>query len=540
MTRNLLFSVLATVFAVAGFVPAGALAAERPRLAVVLVVDQLSQGLFQSKLPQAQEGLGRLVKEGFTFVDARYEAAPALTACGHATVATGAYPDVHGITGNTWFDARSKKPQYAVEDPAFKTLGRAPDPRDGTAPSALRAGTLGDALKATYPRAKSIAIGGKDRSTILLAGQSPDACVWLDAQRPTFTSSTRFALELPKWLSGPNERLAKVVQAGAAWQRPGGFSTEEENFRTFVKDVPGFGKHFPHTLQNDAPPAVQAVQLLVHPMADAFIVDAALAAVKEEKLGTDETPDLLAVAFSSFDKVLHDFGPDSPEAAGLFSNLDHAVGQLLAELDKVVGKGKYVVVFTSDHGGAPVPEVVKDRKIDGGRVDLEAVRAVLEKTADQALGQGDWFEGFFNTGYYVKSEKAQAKIHQADEALRAAAKALPGVLDLVPRSEIQGGRYGSIGELYRRGMDPERSPDFFLLVKPYWLYGTEDVAGHAAFHAYDRSVPLVWFGAGIRKGEGIRAELVDIAPTLATLLESEKPTGCQGRILSEAMQRFSK
>jgi arylsulfatase A-like enzyme len=54
----------------------------------------------------------------------------------------------------------------------------------------------------------------------------------------------------------------------------------------------------------------------------------------------------------------------------------------------------------------------------------------------------------------------------------------------------------------------------------------------------DAHVPLILWGEGIRRGTyGRRVSTVDIAPTLARLLELTPAEPLDGRVLTEALER---
>ena len=64
------------------------------------------------------------------------------------------------------------------------------------------------------------------------------------------------------------------------------------------------------------------------------------------------------------------------------------------------------------------------------------------------------------------------------------------------------------------------------------------VLGHDARHgvSYDTHIPLMVMGPGIRPGRYDGAVVLnDLAPTLATLLGIETPSGASGRALSEIL-----
>src|SRR5256885_471889 len=79
--------------------------AERPRLAVLIVFDQLRgdylerwQALF------GPDGFRRLQRDGAWYTNCHYPYAYTATGPGHASLATGVLPAKHGIVGNEWYD----------------------------------------------------------------------------------------------------------------------------------------------------------------------------------------------------------------------------------------------------------------------------------------------------------------------------------------------------------------------------------------------------------------------------------------------------
>jgi predicted AlkP superfamily pyrophosphatase or phosphodiesterase len=493
------------------------LAAERPRLGVVLIVDQLSAEAFEARLPRARAGFKRLLAEGYRFRELRYEAAPTVTSVGHSVLSTGAYGEVHGIVANEWLEADTGQPRLCTEDARYEVVGRAPSKRDGTAPSWLRAPTLSESVKFANPLAKSVVISGKDRSAILSAGHAADAVVWFDAEKPIFVTSTYYAKALPDFVAPVNASLLEQLAKGLiVWGLPGGGITGKNPERV--------GR------MGDSEPFAERREL--QPVIDAAEVDLALGAVKQLELGKDEVVDLLTISFSGHDRVGHVYGPDAPEALAEFDAVDAQIGRLLEGLDAQVGKGRYVVALSSDHGVAPLPADAKKRGLDAGQVDTEGLMAALEKEADAALGPGDWFVGYRTPGFTVNA-KLRAKLHTADERLRAVAQRFPGVVDLLPQSElVHAGAFGSTGELFRKGLVPGRSPDYVILTRAYWTYGLGDPTAHGSAYLYDRAVPALFSGPGVTPGTGSEAEAIDFAPTVARLLGVPAPAATRGHALT--------
>jgi arylsulfatase A-like enzyme len=67
------------------------------------------------------------------------------------------------------------------------------------------------------------------------------------------------------------------------------------------------------------------------------------------------------------------------------------------------------------------------------------------------------------------------------------------------------------------------------------MFGAAGTTHGTAFN-YDAHVPVVFMEAGVRPGKyDQNVATVDIAPTLATLLEVDPPSGSAGRALTEAL-----
>ena len=83
--------------------------------------------------------------------------------------------------------------------------------------------------------------------------------------------------------------------------------------------------------------------------------------------------------------------------------------------------------------------------------------------------------------------------------------------------------------------DRERSGDVDILLDPYWMAATGGTT-HGTPFSYDTHIPLVIMGPGIRPGRYDRPVLLnDLAPTLATLLSVETPSGASGQPLAEIL-----
>src|SRR5213593_3780266 len=122
--------------------------AARPKLVVMIVVDQM-RGDYPSRYGALLEkGFHRLTTQGAWFRKAAYPYLNTLTCAGHATIGTGALPYKHGIMQNVWYDRETEKAVACTTDTKVNsvTLG---GPVGGTGDSAARLlmPTLADVMR---------------------------------------------------------------------------------------------------------------------------------------------------------------------------------------------------------------------------------------------------------------------------------------------------------------------------------------------------------------------------------------------------------
>jgi hypothetical protein len=85
----------------------------------------------------------------------------------------------------------------------------------------------------------------------------------------------------------------------------------------------------------------------------------------------------------------------------------------------------------------------------------------------------------------------------------------------------------------QNGFFPARGEDIVVIQEPYYLFGASGTS-HSTPFGYDTHVPVIFMGPGVKAGKYYGSIAVnDIAPTLATMLSVEIPSGAAGRVLAE-------
>ncbi|NKI28142.1 alkaline phosphatase family protein [Arenibacter sp. 6A1] len=520
--------------------------ATTPKLVVGIVVDQMRYDYLSRFWHQYGDGgFKRMVQEGFNCKNNHFNYAPTYTGPGHASVYTGATPSSHGIIGNDWYDKESDKSVYCAGDPAYSSVGTASKAGE-MSPHRMTSTTLTDQLRLhTQMRGKVIAISLKDRGAVLPGGHSANAAYWFHGENEgNWITSSYYMDELPKWVSDFN--TARSVDK---YKKPWTTLKDIKTYTASGSDDNAYeglfkgqtSPTFPHDLEAYWDENGQYSILKGTPYGSNITTDFALAAVKEEALGTDDIPDFLAVSYSSTDYVGHKYGVNSKEIEDTYVRLDLELERLFNSLDKTVGKGEYTVFLTSDHAGVHVPAYLQDNKLPGSYVDFRAVKEELNTYLKDTYGTVDLVRNFSNNQVFLNHEVVENLNLNLVAVQEAVAKHLlqnKEIHQVFTAHQLLQNEYTvGIPNIIQNGYNAKRSGDVVLVLKPGSASYARTGSTHGSPWKYDTHAPLLFFGKGIKNGSTVkRTEIPDIAPTISALLGIAFPFGATGEPIIEVVE----
>jgi predicted AlkP superfamily pyrophosphatase or phosphodiesterase len=332
--------------------------------------------------------------------------------------------------------------------------------------------TFGDSLKMRFPGTKVVGVSAKDRAAILMAGKLADGAFWFGQKSGHYITSTYYMKHAPDWLDTWNNK-------------------HDGDYRNIMKT----------------------------PVLDEITLDFATEARRAYHLGERGDLDLFAISFSATDYIGHAYGPDGPEMKEQMVHLDRVIAKLLSQVDL----SKTIVVLTADHGVLPLVEDMQAKHIPAKRVNPKDVELAVN-----------------NADFWLDKEKIHEfglQIGNVENEIIQALKAT-GLMQAVYRQEdLLGDSPGHdpyFGLIQNSFFSP-RSPDITGNVKEYVLI--DHLGGgtsHGTPYEYDRHVPIIFMGPGIRSGVFQQAcGPEDIAPTLASIAGLEYPKEADSRLLTE-------
>ncbi len=531
--KKLFFALLLVSFTAQAKSPA-------PKLIVFVSIDQMRADYFERYHTYFTGGFNRLFAQGITYTNADLNYAASETGPGHAALGTGCFPWKSGIAGNEWYERETQNEMYCVRDTTAMPVDGI---GGGSSPKNLIATAVGDWLKQHSPKSKVISASTKDRAAILMAGKNADYAFWHNATVDGMVTSGYYTKSLPQWVKDFNASGWSEKNVPAAWTKslpesvyvkigPDAFDAEGRwNEKT----------SFPYAFTEGK----KKNQINGSPFGDKLVVDFAMEAVKHERLGQRDATDLLCISLSNCDYVGHAQGPDSHEMFDLLVTIDGYLGNLFAFLDATVGKDRYVIALSADHGVCPLPEFnAQYNGINAQRFiyardikpKLDSLSALWKK---ELMTEEDVI---FRNAYinYAAGAAAGLDSVQIEEKVKEGLLSIGAYADVYFRREMVSDAPSNRPFIrkYRNTYYAPRGKDYIYRIQENSIvssrsYGTT----HGSPYSYDTHVPVLFWWDGITRQTVTREVYsADIAPTLAKITGFPYPKEIDGTPLKEIVR----
>ena len=509
----------------------------KTKLVVGIVVDQMRYDyLNRFEEHYGKNGFKRLIDKGFSCSNNHYDYIPTYTGPGHASIFTGTTPKYHGIIANNWYDKYDQKMVYCASDDSVSSVGIENSKAGEMSPIRMNSTTFCDENKLfTQNRSKSIGISLKDRGAILPIGHTANAAYWfLGKKQGDFISSSYYFDELPNWVNKFNNSsiVSSYLKKWDTLYPIESYIESGEDLNTFEKSFTGKKEAvFPYDLKKLNKVNGGFDILKSTPFGNSLLTDFAIEVLKNEKLGQGNVTDILTISYSSTDYVGHKFGVNSKEVQDSYIRLDKDIERILLSLDKLVGKGKYTVFLTADHGAVNVPSYLKSQNIPAGYLDLAKLKEDLNKSLLDKFGKNEIIENISNNQIFLTSSVKKSNLFQSiNNNIKSYLLAYNGVKHVYDRQQMINGDYTEgIEALLKKGFNQKFSGDIIYVTDTAVISYGKKGSTHGSGMNYDTHVPLIFYGAGIKRGKTFnKTHITDIAPTISALLGISFPNNAIG------------
>ena len=262
------------------------------------------------------------------------------------------------------------------------------------------------------------------------------------------------------------------------------------------------------------------------------------------KLGRGKDTDLLTISLSSHDYLGHHFGPNNDVMETMTGEEDRLIGKFLSEVAKRVpgGMKDVFVVLTGDHGMPPTK--LPQERLKSENVSEKDFIQLIEQELTKAYGSpkgGAWVENTAEFQVYFNPDalaSARVTATQAINQIRPRLLKERYIDSVWSRDEILYERKvpaGDVGQAIDRTIGT-RNGDLLVVFNPFY-YSDSYPYTHMTHYSYDRYVPLLFFGKTFKPGTYRQTvRVIDIAPTLASVLHVLPPSQSEGRVITEILR----
>lgn len=521
---------------------------ETPKVTIILVVDQLPYWQFQRLSPYFKSGFKTLITKGIDYTNAIHPHARPGTAAGHNGLQTGTYPKEHGIVNNSWITPEGTK---VNSDDDLSPTAAVLNPRNGAYDTHLVKGKSAQYIMANgvsdqFMLANTLeephhvfSVSLKGRSAIACASKLGKA-IWYDNHSGLFTSSKAYFCQLPAWLTFFNDTNWILHKKEITWNlaHPQNYAAYQfHNPRTYQFVETGRGlvgrkmnANKPLKYKHDKDKI-----LLLTPFANQLILDLALDCLKQYVSKTKPDRLLLWVCIGATDKLGHKYGTDSRESIDMLYHLDQQIGAFIKKVHKYLPDDDVLYVLTSDHGGSPLPELMKERGFMNARRILtsqllaELNNAITEQFPElQNLAIGIKVPSLYLDEKILKTLPA-CKQEEILTLVKEYLHKVPGIKRVWTFQELVNApiKADEIENYFKNFLYKDRSGQIQIQLEPYTLLNEYTTGSeHQTPYHYDTHVPLIFYRPGVYEHQIITQSVFtqQVANTLAQILGVVKPS----------------
>lgn len=370
--------------------------AQPPRLVLTMVWDAAGDDVLET-WSDAWPHLARLRRAGTWYEHVSVGSSPSTSAPIHATIGTGTYPKRHGLIGN-----------------AMRVGGRIVDPWD-QGPAYLREPTLGDLYDAANGNAPLVGLIG---SASLQLGLIGHGSMWEGGDRDLAVLKRRKGYENPETFWGVTStarpyfsfpEYVNDLPPITAYHRFADLLDGRQDGAWLGSSIVGLRNGF------DTPARVPFETRLIEEV------------VRREGFGRDEVPDLLFVNYKLIDYVGHVWSLNSPQMHQSVRVQDAELPALIRLLNDAVGRGRWVLVLTADHGSNPNPSVTGAWRIDITKLEAHIRDEFDDGDSEPVVDQVQATQVFLDTEELRQNGHTLADVAASIGGLTEAETAGPGM-----------------------------------------------------------------------------------------------------------------
>ncbi|MFI3247774.1 MAG: alkaline phosphatase family protein [Rikenellaceae bacterium] len=510
-----------------------------PRLVVNIVVGSMRAiDLDRYSDNFTAAGFNRAYNEGSRFTAAGYNYQGGSTPTSLATIATGALPATHGVTGYAWYDYTTSERVELCQDPKHRDL-EYDITEGGHSPHHLIAPTLAETFRSEMSGAQSATIALDATSAVVFNGRGGVA-LWFDPYSCQWSTSTAYAAEIPEWVKEHNKNAPKKIKKWEATIPGGGYFNTREFGLLNKKGAVDMSTPLTEEQRAEWRNFERYESIAYSPVGNEMILEMAWLAVQTLNMGNNsQATDLLNVYLDPSRNIISRYGPESIEAEDMYYHLDRSLATFIDNVRSWAENRDVIFVLTADHGTSPSFDMVDLSSSDKKVFNKDQFAVILNTFIGSKYGSGRWVLGCENRSIYLNHNliyQQKLNLEEIQNEVASFALQFRGVSHALTASAMRSSYFGSgYGEKMQNGFYPRRSGDVVINLMPEWIEQQENIRSlPGSMYRYDTHVPLFIWGAGVPFMRVTRqVDISSVAPTIANIVGITPPAATEGSIIEE-------
>ena len=261
--------------------------------------------------------------------------------------------------------------------------------------------------------------------------------------------------------------------------------------------------------------------------------------VLDDVLVPEYRPDVVVVWLTEPDHAQHEHGLRSPQALEVLRVLDATLQRLVAALEVAAPHHALDCILLSDHGFTTVAEGV-----DMDAALAKSGLAAAPDTSEATVGAPEWNGIVRSPNSLYLNGWARDRLPDVVEFLQqqpwiGAVLVRDDLRSVVPGTMPQSAAFGA----HRRSAEVMYAFRWWDAINPYGTPGcaahdTLMAASHGSASPYDVNSTLIAWGPAFKEGlvSDAPCAIVDVAPTVLSMLGIAPPASMQGRVLHELLR----
>ena len=516
---------------------------QKPKLVIGIVISGMRFDYLDRYWNKFSEGgFKRLVNNGVFCKNAHHDYLIAESGAGYASISTGAYPDVHGIVSDYWYDRVRDKVAYSIDNEKVTTTGGGFG-EGRFSPSKMLAGTLSDQSRISSQfKSKVFSISLDPRAAILSGGHSANAAYWFDNEFGKWITSSYYLDSLPQWVNEFNSKEFANLYLDKSWETMFPISEYTESISDINKYERGIGGkvNFPYDLKvlSSLKKNKKNFKILRDtPFGNTFTKDFAISTIVNENLGKGENTDWLQVSFASTSFIGKNFHTWSVEMEDAYIRLDKDLEHFLNFIDEEVKMKNVLIYLTSENAMADNPSFLKDNGMPSGYFNYNNAMFLLKTYLNLIYGNGEWVKFYYAQQIYLNNkliEDSKLSIVEFQNRVANFMTQFEGVSNALTSTNMLTNNYTrGYFEKMQRSFSQKRSGDILLHLYPGWIEKGAETEFESSLN-YDSHVPLILYGWKTGRKTIIRPiSVTDLMPTIAVFLNITRPGSIEGKLMEE-------